>query len=348
MVPRDSQLRAFFGYQLAGWTIAAVLSFGSEGKLVTESPAVLGLMFVSIAGGGVVFSSLLALLFQRVGLHDRPGWAQLLLVAVTTPGFAVLWWLSVAALEAASGLEMYVDERTRFTPDEWDWIALTELMSAMVGWVAVYMAITGYQRATAAARDAERAMRLAREAELRRLRTQINPHFLFNALNSVNGLVVEDPRAARAFVTDLSSLLRRALSEEATSGTLGHELDFVTRQLRCEKVRFEQRLRFHIDIPQDLHARAFPPMLLQPLVENAIRHGVERRTQPTTVTVRGHADEGGGLQLQVRNTGTLGEPRPGSMGLANVRARLQTLGLPASAFQLRQDDDEVVATLTVP
>jgi len=193
------------------------------------------------------------------------------------------------------------------------------------------LAITGFRTSQERERRAvELEARLA-SARLQALRMQINPHFLFNALNSIATLVYVDPRAADEMLGDLSGLLRRSLdSMDAQEIPLVQELEFIAGYIRIEQRRFGERLRVEQRVPDELGSALVPALVLQPLVENAIRHGIEPRRGPGLVVIEA-AREGGALRLVVQDNGRGldGSDRGGSghqgVGLANTRARLRGL-----------------------
>src|SRR5205814_5413260 len=119
--------------------------------------------------------------------------------------------------------------------------------------------------------------KLATEAELRALRAQINPHFLFNALTTIGYLIQTAPNRALDTLLRLTALLRGVLRSEGELTTLGRELDLIESYLDIERARFEERLRVRIDVPAALKRLRVPPLLLQPVVENAVKHGIEPR-----------------------------------------------------------------------
>ena len=116
--------------------------------------------------------------------------------------------------------------------------------------------------------------RLTTEAELRALRAQINPHFLFNALNTIGFLIQTSPARAQGTLMKLTALLRGVLRSPEAGTTLGDEIDLVSAYLEIERARFEERLLIEIDVPGALRAIRVPALMIQPLVENAIKHGI--------------------------------------------------------------------------
>ena len=165
----------------------------------------------------------------------------------------------------------------------------------------------------------------ARESELRALRAQLDPHFLFNSLNSINALVGTDPEGARRMCELLGDFMRRTLTLGAKSEvTLAEELSLVERYLEIEQVRFGDRLRVVREIDPATTTCLVPPLLLQPLVENAVKHGVARRVDGGTIRLAAHRANGR-LGIVVENPVDPDAPpkRGQGVGLENVRRRLQ-------------------------
>ncbi|MCO6512582.1 MAG: histidine kinase [Aridibacter famidurans] len=174
------------------------------------------------------------------------------------------------------------------------------------------------------AREQELA-RLTAEARLSALRSQINPHFLFNALTTVGHLIRTAPETALATLMKLTSLLRRVLQNYGEFCTLEEELEFIRNYLDIEKARFEERLSVTIDIPDELMPLQIPALIIQPLVENSIKHAVSKNASGGTVSVKA-ASDGDKMVLVVSDSGA-GQRRAGGahgegIGLKNVRERL--------------------------
>jgi two-component sensor histidine kinase len=200
--------------------------------------------------------------------------------------------------------------------------------------VGVCQAITNFRKSQERERRAaELEARLA-SAQLQALRMQINPHFLFNTLNSIAALVYTNPRAADEMLGDLSELLRRSLdSMEEQEVPLAQELEFIGAYIRIEQKRFGERLRVEQNIPAELMTALVPALILQPLVENAIRHGIEPQRDPGRISIEAK-HQGKHLHLIVRDDGkglpaadshNSGRRGSGGIGLANTQARLQGL-----------------------
>jgi two-component system LytT family sensor kinase len=215
---------------------------------------------------------------------------------------------------------------------------LVDNFAASYHWnLLIYWAIVALVHARDYARDAqEHRVRAAEletsvaEARLQALTLQLRPHFLFNTLNAIAELIHEDPDVAERMVGRLADLLRRTLETDgATEVPLATELDLVDRYLDIEAVRFQDRLRVHWEVANDARGARVPAMILLPLVENAIRHGVSSRPGPGEVGIRARRDADT-LRLEVWDDGPgLGIAARGGVrrgiGLANTRARLEQL-----------------------
>lgn len=164
------------------------------------------------------------------------------------------------------------------------------------------------------------------DARLAALRMQLHPHFLFNTLNAISTLVHKDPRAADEMIANLSELLRATLDTTAQEIPLRQELDFLARYLEIQQVRFGDRLRVEREIDAATLDGLVPTLILQPIVENALRHGIEPHARAGTISLLARL-EGETLRLIVRDTGggpTTHNQSPG-IGLANTQSRLQAL-----------------------
>jgi LytS/YehU family sensor histidine kinase len=177
----------------------------------------------------------------------------------------------------------------------------------------------------------------------------VNPHFLFNCLNSIRALVVEDPPRAQEMVTRLANMLRYTLGRELRdTAPLSAEMAIVEDYLALESVRLEERLRVRVQVAADAERVDVPRMLLPTLVENAVTHGIAVRSAGGTVDIRVRRERAL-LRIEVANPGALGDARPDSVGLANLRERLRLLYGDRAAFSLRGEAPEtVVASVTMP
>ena len=197
----------------------------------------------------------------------------------------------------------------------------------VAAWGVLYVALSYAARVGDAERKAAAYRSEAQTAQLRALRYQINPHFLFNTLNSLSTLVLtQRTEEAERMIMNLATFFRTSLtSDPAADIALSDEIEMQRLYLDIEKIRFPDRLTVAVDVPEDLEEARVPGLILQPLVENAIKHGVAKSGRPVTVTIRARAN-GGSFHLTVEDDadGGLRFPTLNGVGLANVRDRLAT------------------------
>jgi len=186
-------------------------------------------------------------------------------------------------------------------------------------------------------------------ARLHALELQLQPHFLFNTLNTISSLVrTEQNSEAVAMIAGLSDLLRYTLDHAGRQQvTLDEESTMLRRYLEIQRGRFPDRLTYSIDIAPDVRRAAVPTFILQPLAENAIRHGVARSAGAGVVNVRAFRSDGR-VTIEMFNSGTLAPSPDGGIGLGNTRERLRQLYGDAQTFELRNANDGVLASLTMP
>ena len=224
---------------------------------------------------------------------------------------------------------------------------------------AVYVIIACVAHAAASSRRAKeretQALALAAgltRAKLDALRLQLQPHFLFNTLNALSALVHRDPRAADELIADLSELLRLSLESSANEVPLRRELEILDRYLAIEQTRLGDRLRVTREIDPAVLEVLVPTFILQPLAENAVRHGIEPRCEPGHVTITARA-VGDLLELTVADDGVGLRPAAAGarrgIGLTNAEERLRTLHGDRARLELRSPETGGVAVvLTLP
>ncbi len=189
-----------------------------------------------------------------------------------------------------------------------------------------------------------------KELELKTIKSHINPHFIFNSLNSIRALVDENPERARTAITELSNILRSSMkAEKAETVSLQRELDIVKDYLALEHMRFEERLNVEMDIDQDTLTQQVPPMMLQTLVENSIKHGISKLVNGGMVRIV--ADfKGDNLELLVQNTGQLnGNINGDGFGIKSTQDRLNLMYQGKAHFEIKNlNGDMVESKVTMP
>lgn len=189
-----------------------------------------------------------------------------------------------------------------------------------------------------------------KELELKTIKSHINPHFIFNSLNSIRALVDENPKRARRAITELSNILRSSMqAEKSETVTLEKELDIVKDYLALEQMRFEERLKIEFHIDEDTLQQQVPPMMLQTLVENAIKHGISKQVLGGVVRVVAIFKDNV-MQLQVQNTGQLlSSPNGEGFGIKSTQDRLNLMYQGKAVFEIKNLDATMVESkVTLP
>lgn len=216
--------------------------------------------------------------------------------------------------------------------------------------VVFFYAITFYQNFKEKVRRESELKALIKEAELHALKSQLNPHFLFNSLNSISSLTMTDPEKAQEMVINLSSIMRYSLKYDKNEVvTLGTELEYMKLYLAIEKVRFGAKLNPVFAIDENCLDARIPNMILQPLYENAIKYGVYEATEPvdihTSCEMFDHF-----IQIKITNTYDPGVlPKRGEgIGLRNIKERLQTIYNNPGLMKIENKNDTFTVTLLIP
>ena len=272
---------------------------------------------------------------------DRLHWGWVLLVhLILAPAYA---WTALESYFQFFDLVIGIDLRAELA-GRYQWMLLSNATVYGIQF-SVYHLVRHRQRLRQKQQQATELWARAREQELAALKAQINPHFLFNTLNSISATLKQNPDLAREMIARLSSLLRYALdSTDRDTVPLREEVDFVRRYLSLERHRFSDRLTSHVEVEagESVLETPVPPMILQPLVENALRHGIAPSETGGTVTVRVDA-ETDRLRICVTDTGVGPEAADplaaaGGTGLSNTNARLKRTYGPDAALQTAPND----------
>ena len=329
-----------------------------------------------------VLGLLVALALRALGVAKASGTIALIVPPTIVEGLICLtaWWVCRAAplekMSLLSGLNRFLMASGQASA-VWaglstPWlvlvaklglVSLTASQAIMAAGILFLFGVPLYAGSMAAhylmlafemAREAERRVLesqvTTREAQLRALRAQLNPHFLFNSLNSINALVGGDPEGARRMCESLADFLRRTLALGAReSVTLEEELSLVERYFAIERVRFGERLAVERSIEPDAERCLVPPLLLQPLVENAVKHGIAERLEGGTIRIAAQVRDGS-LRLAVENEvdeDVVARPGQG-VGLENVRRRLDAVSARDARLDTAREDGRFRVTLTLP
>jgi sensor histidine kinase YesM len=231
-------------------------------------------------------------------------------------------------------------------------IGSVNLSSVIIFWSLIYFSFHFFENYKKAEIESLIWENAVKEFELRTLRSQLNPHFMFNALNSIRALIKEDPLNAQTAVTKLSNILRYALKiERAETVALEEEMQAVENYLSLEKIRFEERLKYEVKIEAKSGRVEIPPMMVQTLVENAVKHGISKRTEGGIVNIATYLNESK-LYIKIINTGQI-DPEAlkvsSGFGINNTKHRLSLIYGEKAQFHIsNHNEKEVLVELEIP
>jgi hypothetical protein len=331
-------LRGFSVFQSIYWLVSAVTLVG---VLRNFSPG--GVDGVVLAGRiltGVVLTTALYFAYRHPFTHGLPRLLKLFwIVALNMAVIAIgpyLWKISIDLTSQISPGSPYPN------------FANLRIFSLFT-WNIVYFGLVLVLHHRSARLELAEAREVARAAELKQLQMQLNPHFLFNALNAVMGSL-ETKHQAREIVQNLAAFLRFSLAEARPLEPLGRELNALESYLSLQQVRFQDSLQCLIEVSPAATRVMVPPMLIQPLLENAFKYAPLSNPLPLRVMVKANVVDGW-LEVQVTNSGRWQEPVPGAepgTGLDNLRRRLTLLMGARASLSISSDSDSVSIRIRIP
>ena len=329
---RPTRNAQFWAFQLVGWT-SWVLLLALRDVTFVPAEYMVGRVGIFALDAVVGFSltSALRYLYRYV-------WEKSVLTRIAAGFLGAL----VAAFiwEAIKNLITGTEVGSSVDLTDYGWVSLFTILpfsfSLMLVWSVLYFGIKYYQLFQLEKEKSLRSEALAHEAQLRMLRYQLNPHFLFNTLNAISTLVLQhDTESANSMLTKLSKFLRYSLDHDPLDQVdLAHEISSVKLYLDIEKVRFEERMKIDLNIAPDAERALVPSLLLQPLIENSVKHAIARSVEGGLIQICARvyerkliievADDGPGIPdytaVVERNSAT-----SGGVGLKNIRNRLKEI-----------------------
>ena len=330
----EDKNRAFWILQSAGWAGYFIL------RAINGFSNAMGAMWIIhtalLTATGYSLTLLMASLFRRL-IAMKPIWTLVLsltVVVLSSIVFSIIETWSVAT---------FLKPDLQLTPRTYLSAILLDF-TLLAAWAALYYGINYFLLLEGEIKQRERLESQASTAQLAMLRYQLNPHFLFNTLNSISTLVLlKQTERANAMLARLSSFLRYTLANEPTAKvTLAQEVETLKLYLEIEKMRFEDRLRPHFKIDSETIGARLPSLLLQPLIENAIKYAVTPSENGADIWITANR-QGQGVRIEVADNGSgeggdlAASPSTG-VGLANIRDRLTQAYGPAHGFTTREND----------
>lgn len=343
---------SFWILHLSGWlTFAAVsIIYAYPGKW-TDIPRLVPFLFPYAVA--LLTCLPLRVLYRSIRFHERP-LAYSVLMGFAASFVAANLWLGTDLL-----ISLFIHQPPYIrNPAPFQHLYLTYILRRgipLLGWTFLYLGIKIQREWKLQEERARKADSLAQNGQLQMLRYQLNPHFLFNAMNSIRALIDEDEIKAREMITELSEFLRYSLdSQDYSNVPLKHEIEAIQHYFAIQKKRYEDKLEVIYDI--DPEAGEFPVLsfLIHPLVENAVKYGMHTSPMPLTVLLKAKIMDGA-LVIEIRNTGRWIEPAiqgeraygGTGTGLENVRRRLENAFPDRHAFEVVEKEGHVHVILEI-
>lgn len=334
--------------QLTGWGAnMAISSFFYLTLSVRKVDHFFLLILISVVLG-ILVTHIMRMVIREYGVLEKPLETQIILFIVLTLVFALVYACADVAIEKALNLGDTGGPKISLANE----IARTSisLFFLLFIWNLIYYTYHYVERNRKQEVDTLKLQSIVKELELKTIKSHINPHFIFNALNSIRALVDENPTRARTAITELSNILRSSMqAEKLETVPLERELNIVKDYLALEKMRFEERLTIEMDINEDTLGQPVPPMMLQTLVENAIKHGISKKIDGGTVKViSDFVDDH--HELVVQNSGQLNSYVNGEgFGVISTQYRLNLLYQGKATFEIKNVNlDMVESRITMP
>lgn len=334
--------RFYWPAQFLGWTAYCSLLTLSVYNKNPDSITSLFLFNVAVAlVSGILITHLQRLVFIRLGWLDLR--LPKLLPRVLLSSLLSAMAISMIDIVADHYLGIHDYHKSNFITGTI--IGILAVLFLVLFWNAIYFTFHFFQRSRVQEISNLELMASNRESELKNLRSQLNPHFLFNSLNSIRALVDIDPKKAKVSVTTLSNLLRNSLEfGKENLVTLEKELELAKSYLDLEKIRFEERLEVDWKLTPGLENFEIPPFTLQMLIENAIKHGISHLKDGGVVEIAAY-EKDNNVVLEVKNSGSLEKITDLGVGVQNIKKRLNLQYGEGAVFTLLEEEGKVVARI---
>ncbi len=334
--------------QFIGWGSSMAISIFYYLTLSVRTIDHFFLMVVLSVLLGIIITHLMRIIIMEYKVLEKPIEPQIIYFVALTLLFSVVYAFADVSLEKLFGLRdtggikiSLANEITR--------TAISNFFLLFI-WNLIYYTYHYVERNRRQVVDTLKLQSVVKELELKTIKSHINPHFIFNALNSIRAMVDENPTRARTAITELSNILRSSMqAEKLETVPLERELNIVKDYLALEKMRFEERLIIEMDIDEDTLGQPVPPMMLQTLVENAIKHGISKMihggiVKVTSCFVNNHHE------LIVQNSGQLDSYiNEDGFGVKSTQYRLNLLYQGKATFEIKNVNvDMVESRITMP
>ena len=341
-----SEKKRYWVSQLIGWSIFIIvnLSIISAFEKLTWQKVVMHLV---ISVSGIMLTNYYRYLIKKYNWIKLPIKNLLPRVLLTCLVIGTIIFAFAFGADYAFG---------RFKPDEFrpafTLVGILNLSGVIAIWSLIYFSFHYFQNYKRVEIESYIWEAAVKDFELKTLKSQLNPHFIFNALNSIRALVDEDPQNAQTAITKLSNILRYSLKmERSETVSLDEEMQTVSDYLVLEKMRLEERIKYFISIDPPSSKIEIPPMMIQTLVENGIKHGIAKRTEGGEISVSTKL-ENSKLLINIVNSGQIDQAllkQSDGFGISNTKQRLNLIYGDNAKFEIKNNsDDTVSAEINIP
>ncbi len=348
MQRRFKKITTYWWCQITGWGGNALMNFFFAWTYNRDINASFVIRSLILASLGLMLTHLMRWVLIRLNVLQKAFDRQVLYFFAITLGFSVLY--SFISLSLINALNLFTAEQRVYSFSRLLVGSTINAFITLLVWNLIYFIYHYVERVRKQQLDALQMQSVVKELELKTIKAHINPHFIFNSLNGIRALVDENPARARTAITELSNILRSSMqAEKVETVPFEKELAIVKDYLALEQMRFEERLKVNFDIDEDTLDQPVPPMMLQTLVENAIKHGISKNVAGGVIKISSKfVNEH--HELVVRNTGRLnGYINPDGFGISSTQSRLKLMYGEDANFSITDvNADEVEAKIMMP
>ena len=336
---RKNQL-AYWWCQFGGWTFYGLTLFFFTWVFHMQLTVMFALRILLDVSLGLLFTHLLRLVILKLNLLP-PIFGRQWIFLFSAALFTCVAYSFISST-IVEWLRLY-DPKIKATIPERFFLNVASDSPIILVWLSIYYIWHYFENTRNVKIDSVKMESLVKELQLKTIKSHINPHFIFNALNSIRALVDENPERARTAITELSNILRSSMqAEKAETSRLEKELSIVKDYLELEQIRFEDRLKVEYIIDEDTLDQQVPPMMLQTLVENAIKHGISKQLNGGVVIIYSDFTDDH-HELVVENTGSYNyENNPDGFGIASTTSRLKLLYGNNASFNIKNLNNSMV------
>ncbi|WP_444943915.1 sensor histidine kinase [Microbulbifer sp. ZKSA006] len=348
----------FLAFHFGGWLMFALVNAISRGLLTDENFEQLAahtFTLISTCGFSTLVIREIIYRFNLLDKNWRQQWPIFILSSITLAFICA--YSSLTLIFSYYNLAGYTAPSSFWNNVLGNWLLMTILM---LSWTLIYITTVNQDRLLKVEQEAVQLNLQLNEAKMAALMGQLNPHFLFNGLNNIRALILEDTTKSRTMLTNLSDLLRYTLmAHKQKTVPLRDELEIVCQYIELLKIQYEDRLTFNLEVDSDLMGERIPPLLIQLLTENAVRHGIEKSRTGGELSVKIDSVEQhivitvtnpGTLDITQDKTANIEDKKSGNtgLGLANIQKRLTLQYGEKTSFLIKQQGQQVIAQCHIP